>query len=399
MTGVVLYDDGQAREFEPFALTRPVSELRAGALLIRERWETALGVKALGFIGAAHLADFEETGAPGAFADADIPAGALIANARALPMLETTRDTEAACWTIGGRVAAVRVPKRLPAVALRDGTAELETLLESDGRRSELVGRWLDAPWDLVRHLPSMLTEDVLRIGPTLETEGSHKAAVIGSHAVFAEVGSTIEPHVMFDATNGPILVRRGAHVQAFTRLVGPCAIGYDSMILGERVATCSIGDVCRVHGEVSTTIFVGHANKAHDGFLGHSVVGRWANLGASTVNSNLKNTYGTVSMWTPRGLKDTGMQFLGVLIGDHAKTGIGTRITTGSVIGAGANVVYDGLAPKVVAPFSWGPNKDVYDLERFLQVVERVVARRNETLGERSRRQLAAAHSRRWTI
>ncbi|MGH7712363.1 MAG: hypothetical protein ACREOG_13825, partial [Gemmatimonadaceae bacterium] len=210
-------------------------------------------------------------------------------------------------------------------------------------------------------------------------------------------LGSTIEPHVLLDASNGPILVRRGAHVHAFTRVVGPCAIGHDSMVLGERIATTSIGEVCRVHGEVNNTIFIGHANKAHDGFIGHSVLGRWVNLGASTVTSNLKNTYGTVSMWTPHGAQDTGMQFLGALLGDHAKTGIGTRLTTGSVIGAGANVVYDGLAPKTVAPFAWGPGQQVYDLERFLQVVERVLARRNVTLGERARRQLAAAHARRW--
>jgi hypothetical protein len=101
--------------------------------------------------------------------------------------------------------------------------------------------------------------------------------------------------------------------------------------------------------------------------------------------------------MWTPHGAQDTGMQFLGTLFGDHSKTGIGTRLTTGSVIGAGANVVYDGLAPKTVAPFAWGPGQQVYDLERFLQVVERVFARRQVTLGERARRQLKAAHAKRW--
>lgn len=397
MTQLVLYDDAKARAFEPFALTRPVCELRAGAVLVRQRWETALGTPAKGFISAAHLDDFEEGDAPGAFLEPALAAGTIVANARALPSLEAVRNTRADVWLIQGRLAAVRLASAMPTATLRETGVELESLASSTGRRSDVAGRWLDAPWDLVRHLAEMLGDDIIRIGPTLQTANPSQSTVIRGHPVFAELGSTIESHVVLDASQGPILVRRGAHVHAFTRLVGPCAIGQDSVALGEKIATSSIGDVCRVHGEVSSAIFIGHANKAHDGFIGHCVLGRWVNLGASTVNSNLKNTYGTVSMWTPQGAQDSGLQFLGALLGDHAKTGIGTRLTTGSVIGAGANVVYDGLAPKTVPPFAWGPGQQVYDLERFLQVVERVLARRNVTLGEKARRQLAAAHARRW--
>ena len=397
MSKLILYDDAAARNFEPFALTRPVCELRAGVVLIRERWETALGTSAAGFVGAAHLDDFEEAGSPGAFLESELPAGTVVANARALPTLEALRDGRATAWTIAGRLAALRLPRATPVSALRTAGAELDSLLDPTAKRVELNGRWLEAPWDLVRYLGDMLTEDILRLGPTLQTANPKDATILRGHPVFAELGATIEPHVLLDASTGPILVRRGAHIRGFTRLMGPCAIGPNTSVLGERVAVSSIGDDCRVHGEVSNTIFLGHANKAHSGFIGHCILGRWVNLGASTVNSNLKNTYGNVSMWTPHGAQDTGMQFLGTLLGDHSKTGIGTRLTTGSVIGAGANVVYDGLAPKTVAPFAWGPGEQVYDLERFLQVVERVLARRNFTLGERARRQLKAAHAKRW--
>jgi UDP-N-acetylglucosamine diphosphorylase/glucosamine-1-phosphate N-acetyltransferase len=397
MSKLVLYDDAAARNFEPFALTRPVCELRAGVVLIRERWEVALGTSAAGFIGAAHLDDFEEAGAPGAFLENELPAGTVVANARALPTLEALRDGRSAAWTIGGRLAALRLARATPVSALRTAGTELESLLDPVTKRVELNGRWLEAPWDLVRYLSEMLTEDILRLGPTLQTANPKDATILRGHPVFAELGATIEPHVLLDASTGPILVRRGSHIRGFTRLMGPCAIGPNTSVLGERVAASSIGDECRVHGEVSNTIFMGHANKAHTGFIGHCILGRWVNLGASTVNSNLKNTYGNVSMWTPHGAQDTGMQFLGTLFGDHSKTGIGTRLTTGSVIGAGANVVYDGLAPKTVAPFAWGPGEQVYDLERFLLVVERVLARRNVTLGARARRQLTAAHAKRW--
>jgi hypothetical protein len=151
----------------------------------------------------------------------------------------------------------------------------------------------------------------------------------------------------------------------------------------------------------MSNTVMVGHANKGHDGFVGHSYMGRWVNLGAGTITSNLKNTYGPVSLWTPRGMRDTGMQFLGTMFGDHAKTGIGTCLTTGTVLGAGANVYGAQTPPKAVPPFAWGsaPPYDVYRLDKFLEVAERVMARRQVTLSGRARQQLAASHSARWTV
>ncbi len=201
----------------------------------------------------------------------------------------------------------------------------------------------------------------------------------------------------MFDVTAGPVVVRRGATVQAFTRVVGPCYIGEHSLVTADRISGCAIGDHCRVHGEISASILIGHANKSHDGFVGHSYFGRWVNLGAGTTTSNLKNTYGTVALWTPDGVRDTGLQFLGTLFGDHAKTGIGLQLTTGTVVGAGANV-YDRMPPKYVPPFAWGGSApyDTYDAARFATVAERVMARRQVQLSPAMREVLAAAHARR---
>jgi hypothetical protein len=153
------------------------------------------------------------------------------------------------------------------------------------------------------------------------------------------------------------------------------------------------------VRGELSETIVLGHANKAHDGFVGHSYLGRWVNLGAGTITSNLKNTYGTVQLWTPDGMRDTGTIKLGSFLGDHVKTGIGTRLTTGSVIGAGSNVYGSRMPPKFVRPFSWGEGDALvpYRLDRFLAIAERAMGRRQITLGAGARRQLAAAHERSW--
>ena len=394
-----LYDDERARQFEPFALTRPAAELRSGALLTRQRWEAVAGARASGLICAPHLADFEEGDAPPA-AQGELPAGAVIATARCTVDL-TAPLGDASAWSCDGRIAAVRLARATPVSVFAGGGLALETLAPAGIAPRPLEGRWLDEVWDLVRLLPEQLAADIARLGPRLETEVPAEAVRLGAHPLYVERGAVVEPQVCFDLTEGPVLVRRGATVRAFTRLVGPVAVGEGSIVSGDRVAATAIGEHCRVHGEVSNTIFLAYSNKGHEGFVGHSYLGRWTNLGAGTITSNLKNTYGPVAVWTPSGVRDTGLQFLGSLIGDHAKTGIGMRLTTGSVIGAGANVFGATMPPKAVAPFSWGDGAPyaTYALDKFLVVAERVMARRHVALGERGRRHLASVHGRRWMV
>ena len=399
-TALYVYDDAQAREFEPFALTRPISTLVAGTAPLGRRLELALGGALTGTIVAPHLTDFDESDAPHATTRV-IPAGSIIANARFAPALSVSASASARAWRAHGRVVAIRVDRELSATELSDGTRDLESLASTSGA-VEVEGWWIDEVWDLVRHLPAMLTDDLRRSAERAGESGATPAGaiVLGEHTVRVEEGAVVEPHVVFDANGGPIRVARGATVHAFTRLIGPCYVGPQSTVMGGDISTSSIGPVCKVRGEVSNTIFGGYANKGHDGFVGHSYLGRWVNLGASTVTSNLKNTYGTVALSTPRGVRDTGMQFLGTLFGDHAKTGIGLRLTTGTVLGAGANV-YGNMPPKVVPPFAWGdsPPYSTYRLDKFLEVAERMMSRRHVELTERTRRQLSRAYAARWTI
>lgn len=385
---IILYDDHQARRFEPFATTRPFGEMRAGALLIRERWEHVLSTPSSGFLSAPHLAGFAEFDAPPACASV-IPAGSWIVNTRALPTLSSAPAADV--LTIGGRVAAVRIRSELKADVFRDGSRALEDLFASTGQMptetSSIAGRWLNEVWDLIGSLVEQLASDIPRLAEAWQldrlTPGHSPVPVLlGEHPVFVEAGAIVEPLAVFDVTAGPVLVRRGATVQAFTRVVGPCYIGIGSTLAMDRVAASAIGDVCRVHGELSTSILIGHANKGHDGFVGHSILGRWVNLGAGTITSNLKNTYGPVSLWTPDGVRDTGLQFLGTFFGDHAKAGIGLRISTACVIGAGAGV-FDGMPPKTVPPFSWGPKPPytTFSVDKFLDTASRMMARRQVTL------------------
>ncbi|MDE3152264.1 MAG: hypothetical protein KGL93_08450 [Gemmatimonadota bacterium] len=398
MSELFLYDDAVARRFEPFALTRPMAEMRAGALLIRERWETAIGRPCAGLVSASHLRDFVERDAPRAVHDA-IPAGAILANSRCAVSLGHAPDADV--WLCDGRVAALRLRAPVAADELLDGARPLDLLAPRDGRTARVHGRWIDEVWHVIRDLPAQLIEDIAALSDRALLLSRDEAPRVGEHPVFVERGATVEPMVFFDVTGGPVLIRQGATVQAFTRLVGPCVVGRNSTVGGDRIAASSIGESCKVHGELSTSILLGHSNKGHDGFVGHSYLGRWVNLGAGTITSNLKNTYGPVALWTPDGVRDTGLQFLGTLFGDHAKTGIGVRLTTGSVIGAGANVFGGAVMPKAVPPFAWGsePPFATYELPRFLTAAERMMQRRGVVLTDRMRAQLSAAHVTRWSV
>ena len=163
-------------------------------------------------------------------------------------------------------------------------------------------------------------------------------------------------------------------------------------------IRNSAIGPWCVVHGEVSTTAFLGYSNKSHHGFLGHSVLGRWVNFGAGTTTSNLKSTYGSVRLEAAGTKLETGHQFLGSLFGDHAKTAIGMLFDAGSVIGAGASV-FDGVrAPKYIAPFAWGgASSKRMTSQGFLATVERVLPRRHVDVTDAMRAYLQRAYD--WLI
>jgi UDP-N-acetylglucosamine diphosphorylase/glucosamine-1-phosphate N-acetyltransferase len=399
VNGVVLYDDAAARALQPFALTRPAGELRAGATLQRERWAHVARRHVTGFVSSHHLRDFEELDAPSA-ATGSIPAGTLLVNARFAPALSQRLDDATLRWNCGGEIAAVRLTAPLDAAALADGSATLASLVEVNAPAASLEGWWIHDVWDLIRHLQEMLASDIPELARDFDAPPAH-LTVLGEHAVYVERGAYIEPMVLADTTAGPIVISAGARIAAFTRLVGPCAIGRDCQIAGGRVSGCSIGEQARVHGEISSSIVIGHANKSHDGFVGHSVLGRWSNLGAGTITSNLKNSYGGVSLWTTRGIVPSGMQFLGTMFGDHAKTAIGTRLTTGTVVGPGANVFGTEMPAKFVPPFAWGDVApyETFEAEKFLSVVAKVMARRAVPLSAAQRDTLRRAWELRSTL
>ena len=192
--------------------------------------------------------------------------------------------------------------------------------------------------------------------------------------------------HSVLDATEGPVYISKGVKIYPHTYVRGPVYIGEDSIILGGKIrGGTSIGPKCKVHGEIAETIIHGYSNKAHDGFIGHSYICEWVNVGAGTITSDLKNTYGHVKVWIEGEMVDSGQMFIGSFIGDHSKIGIGTRLNTGTVIGVASNVFGNGFPPKYVPSFSWGGSESLSEnkLDKVIQTAKIVMSRRDIEMAE----------------
>jgi UDP-N-acetylglucosamine diphosphorylase / glucose-1-phosphate thymidylyltransferase / UDP-N-acetylgalactosamine diphosphorylase / glucosamine-1-phosphate N-acetyltransferase / galactosamine-1-phosphate N-acetyltransferase len=390
-----LYDDAIARHWQPFTLTRPAGELLLGAYTFRQRAERFFGVACLGHLTADHLQGFEE---PGAAPVVRVPGIAtslarLFLSSRALPdwNQEWRNPSGAVTLHMGGDVVGCFVPAGAPnpEPAWFDSPSR-----PVDGAEVELRGQALVRAWELIAANAAQITRDFNSAARGSETEPPASSIGYTTGAFRSGEGVTVEPGVVMDFGNGPIWLDDGVTVRAFTRIAGPAYIGPGSTLLGGSYAAISIGPVCKVHGEMEEVVVLGYSNKAHDGFLGHAYLGRWVNLGAMTTNSDLKNNYGPVRMWTADGEQDTGLIKLGSLLGDYVKTGIGALLNTGTVIGAGSNLFGTEMPPKYVPPFSWGSGANLteFDADKFLQVTETVMKRRSLELSESMRGMLRSA-------
>jgi UDP-N-acetylglucosamine diphosphorylase/glucosamine-1-phosphate N-acetyltransferase len=380
MTGLYLLEpDRPGAAWAPFAGVRPLAELRAGAWRVRERWEAACAIEATAILGA-HVDQFHEGDEPAVRPPGPIDGPAIVAASWFAP----TGDRLAA----GAEVRRLRHQDRtvgwvVPAGERWDGPHERGEALEIDGLA-------LRGSFDLVRALERFLGEDCddFRVAPSSGVpEGS---IVLGDPAGVVVMGAAVEPGVVFDVRHGAVVLEAGVEVRHGTRLEGPVYVGPGTRVLGGFIRASVFGPECRVHGEIAASVFLGYANKAHDGFVGHSVVGHWVNLGALTTTSNLKNTYGVVRLDVAGERIETGRQNLGTLFGDHAKTAIGTMLATGTVVSAGASLFGPPSPPKYVPPFAWGGAGDQrLTAEGFLLIAERVMNRRNVAFTDARRRSL----------
>ncbi|MDA1352879.1 MAG: putative sugar nucleotidyl transferase [bacterium] len=235
--------------------------------------------------------------------------------------------------------------------------------------------------WDLINHNSEIIRNDFNRFGKRGIIKGDVKplTAFYNENNIYVEKGAEIEDFVVLDATHGPIFIDKGAKIEAHSRLHGPLYIGKNSTILGGKIRNCTIGPNCKIGGEVNSSIFYGYSNKSHDGFIGHSYIGEWVNMGALTTNSNLKNNYKPVKIIQGANNIQSPNQFLGAIVGDHVKTGIGTLLNTGSIIGYGSSICGAALHSRYIPPFSWGTSGryTLHALDKFFDTAEIMMNRR----------------------
>lgn len=390
----ILFDDAQGR-LSPLADLRPVHAIRTGALTTFERlsilWRSSVPG---GLPLSVHVAEglrslAAERGEPlvelGGLASR--PAVLLI-NARAvIPPDEV--------WTLPQDVALVEAASGHTIAACVSGVVALE-ILRGAGSLAERLGTLpirrqsldsavlLSRPWHLRRSRDAALRKDLSLLtaqpGGTLLPSG---VVAFGSHPIRIASGAKVYPGSTFDAEGGAIVIDADAVVRPGAILIGPCYVGPHATVL-ERATirqNTAIGPWCKVNGEVGGTIFQGFANKAHDGYLGDSFVGEWANLGAGTTNSNLLNTYGEIiTKAAPDASNErTGEQFLGATIGDHVKTAICTRLMTGCVLHTGGMFAQTAAVSGAVRPFTWATDAGhrAFRLEKFLEVMHAAMKRR----------------------
>ena len=270
----------------------------------------------------------------------------------------------------------------------RTGLKVNEEVTDAD-EREIAPGLPAATPWEILGRSDKLIAADYemwsslhRNVRAALSLRGVH---IIGdARLVHIAPGAGVQPGCVLDVTNGPIIIAPGAQVK-WSQIQGPVFVDAGCIVDGARLRPgTSLGHSCKVGGEIAASIFQSRVNKAHDGFVGHTWASRWVNFGAGSTTSNLKNTYGPIRFQSASQTTiETGVQFLGSLIGDHTKIGIGQFLTTGSYIGACCNIFGGGVAPKYIPSFSWGGSGgwQEYRFESCLKTVQATLARRNAVL------------------
>lgn len=383
-TNIILFDDDNWEGLLPLTFTRPICELRVGILTIREKWEKHLDAN-----GSFITQDFLSEKYPIHIADDNI-----IINSTVLPTPKLLKLIK----QLGTNEAILEGDELLAARLTRD---QFDSLIDDKGI-TELEGIDVSNDTDLIRRVlrPNDLFthNDVeLRNDFALLTNGRQSARISDTNTVieplqiFLEEGASVECAIL-NASTGPIYVGKDATIMEGSIVRGALAMCEGAVLkLGTKIYGAStIGPFSKVGGEINNSILTGYSNKGHEGFLGNSVLGEWCNLGADTNTSNLKNNYDEVKLWSyeDQRFKKTGLQFCGLIMGDHSKTGINTMFNTGTVVGVNANIFGSGYPRNYIPSYAWGGASGfkTYLINKSLETAEKVMARRNVPLTDQDK-------------
>ena len=377
MANIILFDNETRENLLPLTFTRPVCELRMGVLRIREKWERWLNATASfitqDYLSAKYGIDYDDDNY---FINGSaLPSPELVALVRQMEYNEALLQ--------GEELIAARLDAR-----------QLEKLMKDDDIE-ELKGIELgDTPYIKINGLTDLFSQNARAITQDVEllTKKGKFLPVPSScfakakSQIFLEEGAEVEG-AFLNASDGPIFIGRNSRIMEGSMIRGPVAIGEHAQVkMGAKIyGGTTIGPWCKAGGEIVESILLEYSNKAHDGFLGHSYLGAWTNIGADTNTSNLKNNYENVRLWsyTEKRFVNTGTQFCGLIMGDHSKTAINVMLNTGTVIGVSTNIYGEGFPRNFVPSFSWGGNSGfrTFKTEKAFETMERVMDRRQQTL------------------
>lgn len=369
----LVFSDAQYWEdFLPLTFTRPVAEMRCGILTFSERWQKILGNTEVSY--------FTETYLQNKFAEPEKKESLFLVT-NFLPtenVIQQIKDLK--------KGEALVYEDELIAANINMDGFSLHQIEKMTDINEKLI--FFKKPADLFTYNKEAIDFDfeLLTQGRTSQELSSTNGLLGNREDVFIEEGAQVEFSTLNTRT-GKIYIGKNAEVMEGCHLRGPIALCEESKFnLGAKIyGATTVGPFSKVGGEVSNIIIFGYTNKGHDGFVGNSVIGEWCNLGADTNSSNLKNNYGHVKLWSYRtkAFEDTGLQFAGLIMGDHSKTAINTQLNTGTVIGVASNIFKEGFPPNLIENFSWGGFKDDerFKLDKAYEVAEKVMARRKVAL------------------
>lgn len=376
----------------PLVYFRPVYELRCGILSLKEKIQKVYSDIPLSLHCRSYLSDSVRRNNPGVLVN-ELPTNiksCLFINGRVLADLnfrdKVPVDGSDTLYVDGETIIAARVSgSNLD--FLRKSLNDVFTISDFSGLlKKEIKADYISYPWDLVKHNGKQLASDFnLLVGNKkggINGKIYEGVVFVNKENIFIAEDAIIKPNVVLDAEEGPIFIDKDAKIFPNAVIIGPAYIGKKSIIkIGAKIyENTSIGDVCKVGGEVEESIIQSFSNKQHDGFLGHAYLGSWVNLGADTNNSDLKNNYGSVKVVINDEQIDSGSMFVGLTMGDHSKSSINTMFNTGTVVGVSSNVFGSGFPPKYIPSFTWGGTDSLttYALERSIDVAKRVMERRH---------------------
>jgi UDP-N-acetylglucosamine diphosphorylase/glucosamine-1-phosphate N-acetyltransferase len=405
---VVLFeDDRTAEELFPLSVLRPSWEIRCGAGCLRQ-WLFSLKLAGLSVLMrprhelqrmAVQLAGRDDD-------PVDLEMDTLFINGRVIGIWQNEANGEEFPDTLVDSDGRILLARRRGAQAQKllslQGNDLAASLVQESSVQSVPKGwtvRYARYVWDFMIHNQEILERQLI-VGnrATSEVLGAHTLRELppgvqitdrnGGHPTYVGIGVKLAPGVVIGNHAGPVWIGAHTDVEPHTYLEGPLYIGPNCRVkAGARFYHgCSLGPHCRVAGEISASILQGFVNKQHEGFLGNSILGQWVNLGADTRTSNLKNDYSQVKVQVGKGIVATGEQFIGLMCGDHSKTGINTMTNTGTVVGVGANVYGAGYPPRFIDSFMWGGAEGlkIGSLERTLAAAQIAMPRRGQELSER---------------